>query len=219
MRFDHYACGAGIASDQRKLELENSVLAYLLAAAVSQMSEAQKEAFQAITMRRLLTVSVDGFPFRPAGESYLKSALSSPVKNVRTRIFNYSNIPAYLVGVALTNAGGEDLFLYLNRNLFLPLHIEKSNNKNSGSGGGVCLLYRMSGEIRCMSGHCSGAKKYLLCFPGLSGNGPWVRITSMRSDGRLWTRKQEPPAKNILTAENLSRFTGRCSKKCRRSAG
>lgn len=125
---------AGIASDQRKLELESPVLAYLPAAAVSQMSEAQRAAFQAITIRRLLTMSVDGFPFRPEGESYLKSALSSPVENVRTRIFNYSNIPAYLVGVALTNAVGEDLFLYLNRNLFLPLHIENPIYKRCPDG-------------------------------------------------------------------------------------
>ena len=125
---------AGIASDQGKFELEKSVLYYLPAAAVSQMPEEQRTAFQDITIRRLLTMSVDGFPFRPEGESYLKSALSSPVKNVPTRIFNYSNIPAYLVGVALTNAVGEDLFSYLNRNLFTPLHIENPIYKRCPDG-------------------------------------------------------------------------------------
>lgn len=125
---------AGIASDQGKFELEKSVLHYLPAAALSQMSEGQRTAFEEITIRRLLTMSVDGFPFRPEGESYLKSALSSPVKNVRTWVFNYSNIPAYLVGVALTNAVGEDLFSYLNRTLFVPLHIQNPVYKRCPEG-------------------------------------------------------------------------------------
>lgn len=114
---------AGIAQDQGKFELEKSVLAYLPSEFVKQMPKDQFTAFQAITIQRLLTMSVDGFPFRPEGESYLAYSLSCPVKNVSSRIFNYSNISAYLVGVALTHAVSEDLFSYLNRHLFVPLHI------------------------------------------------------------------------------------------------
>ena len=93
--------GAGIAYDEGKIRV----------------------AFQNITVERLLTMSVEGFPFRPEGESYLNYSLSCPLENVQTRRFNYSNISAYLVGVALTNAVQEDLYQYLKRKLFDPLHI------------------------------------------------------------------------------------------------
>ena len=114
---------AGIAYDQGKIDLEKSVLSYLPAEAVSRMSKEQTEVYRDITIQRLLTMSVEGFPFRPEGESYLQYSLSCPLENVRTRAFHYSNIPAYLVGVALTQAVSEDLFGYLQRNLFAPLHI------------------------------------------------------------------------------------------------
>lgn len=114
---------AGIAWDQGKFDIEKTVLSYLPDEIVKWMPEEQVIAFQNITIQRLLTMSVDGFTFRPEGESYLKYSLSCPVKNVKEKVFNYSNIPAYLVGVALTQAVGEDLFQFLNRNLFAPLHI------------------------------------------------------------------------------------------------
>jgi len=113
----------GIASDQGKFDVEKTVLAYLPEETVKQMSKEQRAVFQNITIQRLLTMSVDGFPFRPEGENYLNYALSCPIKNVQSRVFNYSNISAYLVGVALTQAVDEDLFSYLDRNLFVPLHI------------------------------------------------------------------------------------------------
>ncbi len=114
---------AGIAFDQGKLKIERSVLDYLPVAAVKQMSKEQAETFREITIERLLTMSVEGFPFRPEGESYLKYSLACQVKRVGERNFHYSNIPAYLVGVAVTQALSEDLVSFLDRNLFEPLHI------------------------------------------------------------------------------------------------
>lgn len=113
----------GIAQDQGKFDIEKPILAYLPAEVTKQLPEKQIAAFQDITIKRLLTMSVDGFPLRPEGESYLTYSLSCPIKDTSSRIFNYSNIPAYLVGVALTHAVSEDLFAYLNRHLFVPLHI------------------------------------------------------------------------------------------------
>lgn len=115
--------GAGIAYDEGKIRLERSILDYLASETVDRMSKEQRVAFQNITVERLLTMSVEGFPFRPEGESYLNYSLSCPLENVQTRRFNYSNISAYLVGVALTNAVQEDLYQYLKRKLFDPLHI------------------------------------------------------------------------------------------------
>lgn len=116
---------AGIASDQGKFEIERPVLGYLPADAVKQMPKEQAGAFGEITIQRLLTMSVEGFPFRPTGESYLKYALSCPVQKGGIRRFHYSNIPAYLVGVALTQALSEDLVSFLAGNLFGPLHIRE----------------------------------------------------------------------------------------------
>lgn len=116
---------AGIACDRGKFDLETSVLTYLPSKVVRQMSQSQRTAFQAVTVERLLTMSVDDFPFRPEGESYLQYSLSCPLPNVASKVFHYTNISAYLVGVALTEALSEDLFQYLDKNLFTPLHIVK----------------------------------------------------------------------------------------------
>lgn len=113
----------GVAWDEGKIELERPVTYYLPAEIVRNMQEKQKVVFQDITIERLLTMSVDGFPFRPEGESYLKYALSCAIEDVQNKTFHYSNIPAYLTGVALTNAVSEDLYQYMNRKLFEPLHI------------------------------------------------------------------------------------------------
>lgn len=114
---------AGIACDRGKFDLQKSILTYLPSKTVKQMSEEQFAAFRVLTVERLLTMSVGGFPFRPEGESYLQYALSCPLPDAQTKVFHYTNISAYLVGVALTEALEEDLFQFLNRNLFIPLHI------------------------------------------------------------------------------------------------
>ena len=114
---------AGMAFDRRKIDLNKSVLYYLPEETVGQMSKAQSAVFSQITIQRLLTMSVSGFPFRPEGKSFLNYSLSCPIEHVETRTFHYSNIPAYLVGVALTQALSQDLFQFLSENLFAPLHI------------------------------------------------------------------------------------------------
>ena len=112
-----------MAFDRRKIDLNKSVLYYLPEETVGQMSKAQSAVFSQITIQRLLTMSVSGFPFRPEGKSFLNYSLSCPIEHVETRTFHYSNIPAYLVGVALTQALSQDLFQFLSENLFAPLHI------------------------------------------------------------------------------------------------
>lgn len=114
---------AGMAFDRRKIDLNKSVLYYLPEETVGQMSKTQSAVFSQITIQRLLTMSVSGFPFRPEGKSFLNYSLSCPIEHVETRTFHYSNIPAYLVGVALTQALSQDLFQFLSENLFASLHI------------------------------------------------------------------------------------------------
>ena len=114
---------AGMAWDEGKIDLERSILTYLPQAALHDLSQSQMAVFEKVTIERLLTMSVAGFPFRAEGESWLQYALSCPLSDVEKREFNYSNISAYLVGVALAHAVEEDLYSYLNRKLFIPLQI------------------------------------------------------------------------------------------------
>ncbi len=112
----------GLAADEGKLDIGRSVLDYLPEEKLREMSAEQMLIYRSITLERLLTMSVCGYPFRPAGESWLTSVLQIPVEEKRA--FDYSNISAYLAGVAAACAVGEDLYQYLNRRLFIPLGIE-----------------------------------------------------------------------------------------------
>ena len=116
---------AGLAWDDGKLDLDTSVLAYLPFEAVQEMTAEQREAYRAITLKRLLSMSVSGYPFRPSGESWLKETLQIPLAHPETPSFEYSNVSAYLVGVAAACAVGEDLYTYLNKRLFEPLDINQ----------------------------------------------------------------------------------------------
>lgn len=113
----------GIAWDQGKLDLQKSILDYLPERAVVQMVQSQRDAYRKITLHRLLTMSVAGFPFRPEGDSYLRFSLDCPIPAPESPQFHYSNIPAYLMGVALTEALQEDAWAFINRNILDPLHI------------------------------------------------------------------------------------------------
>ena len=99
----------GIAYDRGLINLEKSLLEYIPVEKRNNMSVEQKNTFEKITIHRLLTMSVGDFPFRPEGNSYLDFSLACPISNPDKEVFNYSNISAYLVGVALSNAIGEDL--------------------------------------------------------------------------------------------------------------
>ncbi len=113
----------GMAADEGKLDIHRSVLEYLPADKVAKMPEKQRAVYEKITVERLLTMSVVGYPFRPEGESWLDAALSYEIPDVNRREFDYSNVSAYLVGVAAAEAVGENLYEYLTRKLFEPLGI------------------------------------------------------------------------------------------------
>ena len=114
----------GMASEDGRMNINDCILRYLPAHYVRDMTLQQKEVYSHITLRRLLTMSVAGFPFRPSGPDWLAEALSLPLKDPKSRVFAYSNVPAYLVGVAAAFAVDERLDRYLNRRLFAPLGIQ-----------------------------------------------------------------------------------------------
>ena len=113
----------GMAIDEGKLDIHKSVLEYLPESATSKMSKSQLEVYKNITTKRLLTMSVSDYPFRPSKESWLEEALQCPIADVNKQEFHYSNFSAYLAGVVASCAVEEDLYQYLNRKLFIPLGI------------------------------------------------------------------------------------------------
>ena len=115
----------GMAVDEGKLDISKSVLEYLPEDVICRLPKEQIEAYGKINTERLLTMSVAGYPFRPEGENWLSDALNYKLENPTQRIFDYSNVSAYLAGVVTACAVKEDLYEYLNRKLFKPLGIEK----------------------------------------------------------------------------------------------
>ncbi len=82
------------------------------------------EQFAQLSFERFLTMTAGNYPFRPSGDDWLENILSLEIDHSDSS-FHYSNIPAYLVGVACENAVGEPLGQFLERRLFAPLGIEK----------------------------------------------------------------------------------------------
>ncbi len=114
---------AGMAADDGLLTVNDPLLRHLPEKYARAMSGDQRKAYEHITLRRLMTMSVAEYPFAVSGEDWLENALSIPLSEPEKLSFNYSNVSAYLVGVAAAEATGERLDQYLNRRLFAPLGI------------------------------------------------------------------------------------------------
>ena len=140
----------GIAYDRGLFDLQRCVLDYLPKKNVSKMSSKQKDIFEKITIERLLTMSVGDLPFRAEGDSWVDYALSCEISNPDDRTFNYSNISAYLVGVALEGALGSDVGKFIEDEIFEPLGITDFEYK------------------RCPEGHFYGASGMKLTVNELS---------------------------------------------------
>lgn len=124
----------GLAVDEGKFSIEESVWEYLKGEVPAYASQKQIDNLKKITIRRLLTMSVDGYPFRPEGNNWLEFSLMYPLKQVEIPFFSYSNIPAYLVSVALEKALNEHLIFYLTPRLLEPLSIKNPPYGNCPSG-------------------------------------------------------------------------------------
>ena len=113
----------GIATDEKLFDISKSVLHYLPQDKVEKISEEQRSSFEKITIQRLMTMSVPDMHFVAEGNSYIDFALNTKINNPEERVFNYNNINAYLVGVALTEALGTDLREFIEERIFKPLGI------------------------------------------------------------------------------------------------
>lgn len=124
----------GLAVDEEKFSIEESVYEYLGADVPAYVTQKQRDDLKRISVRRLLTMSVQGYPFRPEGNNWLEYALACPLEQSEIPIFSYSNIPAYLVGVSLEKVLNQHLIDYLTPRLLEPLSIEKPIYQNCPSG-------------------------------------------------------------------------------------
>ncbi len=124
----------GMAVDDGKFDIDASIYEYLKSEVPAYVSQKQIDTLKKITVKRLLTMSVQGYPFRPQGENWLEYSLTYPIENVDEKGFDYSNIQAYLVGVAVAKALGVHLYDYFNERLFQPLGIVEPIYQNCPSG-------------------------------------------------------------------------------------
>lgn len=125
---------AGMASDEGKLDIDKSILEYLPDDIKSILTAEEFAVYKHITTKRLMTMSVVGYPFRPSGELRLDKVIKYPITDVNKREFNYSNISAFLAGAVVSCAVGEDLYEYLKRKLFTPLGISNPPYTRSDDG-------------------------------------------------------------------------------------
>lgn len=118
------SAAAGLAYESGKLDIKAPISYYLDRKHIDEMPKLKREAFEKLSIERFLTMSVSGFPFRPEGDNWLKYSLSSNDDFSEKPVFQYSNISAYLVGLACENAVGEPLYNYICRNILAPLSIQ-----------------------------------------------------------------------------------------------
>ncbi|MBQ7433379.1 MAG: serine hydrolase [Lachnospiraceae bacterium] len=156
----------GLAVAEGKMQLQDPLAAYLPSSALAQTPRSQREAFEQLPITRFLTMSIPGYPFRPEGTNYLAYALSCPVDYNAPAEFAYSNIPAYLVGVAVTNAVGMHLADYLQPRLFAPLGIQDPVWQDSpegyfyGASGMQLTVHELSllGQLYLQQGNWQGTQ-------------------------------------------------------------
>ncbi|MBP5702675.1 MAG: beta-lactamase family protein [Lachnospiraceae bacterium] len=114
-----------IAKEDVDFDIDKPVTYYLPKGRLDALPEEQRRTFDRLSVRRFLTMSVGDLPFRAEGNSFLDFALGVRITDPDAHVFNYSNISAYLVGVALAEALGTDLGKYIEEKLFVPLRIDK----------------------------------------------------------------------------------------------
>ena len=79
----------GIAYDEGLIDLDASVLTYLPSKYTDSLPESQSAVFREITIRRLLTMSVPGFPFRAEGDDWIEFSLRCPIEKLHSYSSRY----------------------------------------------------------------------------------------------------------------------------------
>lgn len=200
---------AGIAVREGKFSVSESIYEYLQSEVPAEATATLREALKKLTVERLMTMSVKGYPFRPEGEDWLRYSLLYPLEDVETTEFNYSNIPAYLVGVALEKAVGEHLMSYLTPRLLEPLGIHEPVYGN------------------CPAGHFYGASQMELTVEELGRLGQLYLNCGVWNGERILTEEWVKEATSVKTPcreggygyfiwkyKDGFRITGKWGKRC-----
>lgn len=116
------ATAVGICSDEGKFSIDAPLCEYLETRYLKNIPTDLKKSFCKLTVRRFLTMSVNGYPFRPYGDDWLETILNTNINLKHS--FSYTNVSAYLVGIACENAVGGNLSGYLQSRLFDSLKIK-----------------------------------------------------------------------------------------------
>lgn len=203
------SAAVGIASDENRLSVNAPLYEFLERKYLDYVPASQLDNFKKLTVKRFLTMSVQGYPFRPEGNDWLGFALSQPLDFSLPPAFSYSNIPAYLVSAACENAVGEHLIRYLTSRLFEPLGIEEPIYQN------------------CPNGHFYGASGMELTVHELSRLGQLYLqhgiIEGKTILSRQWIKEAVSPQISnkeggygyfIWTNENDFRISGKWGQKC-----
>lgn len=167
----------GIAVKEGKFAIEAPIYDYIKDEIPDDIKDEQLKVLQKMSIKRLLTMSVPGYPFRPESDNWLKFSLTYPIEYSDTPVFDYSNIPAYLVGVAVENTVGEHLIKYLDTRLFQPLGIQN-------------LDY-----INCPSGHFYG------------GSGMSLTVNELSRLGQLYLQNGQYNGKQIISEQWVKEAT------------
>lgn len=93
------ASAVGMAVDEGKLSLEDPLERYF-EPELNQAGGDTGKFWRQVTIRRLLTMTIPGLPFRPSGDDWLADCFSKMPDLEGGVCFSYSNLPAYLAGVA-----------------------------------------------------------------------------------------------------------------------
>lgn len=125
---------AGIAIDNKKIDVDKDILYYLPKKYTDGMQTDLKERFKKLTLHRLMTMSVPGFPFRAEGDDFIEFSLNCTDIKEDEVSFDYSNIPAYLTGVALSEAMDTDLCGFIDKNILNPLGVYDAGYTRSPEG-------------------------------------------------------------------------------------
>lgn len=123
----------GILYDNGQIDLDKPITYYLPEDIMRSLSQDQFARFNRLSVRRLLTMSVSGFPFRPEGNNWLDHSLSCKI-DPDNHGFNYSNIPVYLICVALTAIIKADLGRFIEERILAPLDITSFEYERSPEG-------------------------------------------------------------------------------------
>ena len=141
IRYPVYSCtkavtafAVGIAADEGRFDISRPLSSYLPEKYLLAMDEDKRRAFSALPVRRFMTMSVKGYPFRAEGGDLLSASLAYDIDYSAPPAYDYSNIPAYLAGVACEYALGEPLTGFIQRRLFDPLGIENVTFQTDAQG-------------------------------------------------------------------------------------